>query len=95
MEQTVIITGLALIAAITGLITEAIKKMMGNKDYNSNVIAAIVSVVVSVFICTGYAIFNSIVVDVKFIFACICMCVLSWLCAMLGYDKVIQTITNK
>lgn len=95
MDNGIIISGLAVIAALTGLITEAIKKMMGSKEYNSNIIAAIVSFVVSVFACVGYAILNVVVVDARFIFVCVCVCILSWLCAMLGYDKVIQTITNK
>lgn len=93
--QGTIIAGLGIISALTSLITQAIKVMLGDKTYNSNVIAAIVSVVTSLFICGAYKIYTSTPIDAKFIIACVSMCVLSWLCAMLGYDKVMQTIANK
>ena len=79
-------------ATLTGLVTEAIKKMLGDRRYSANILAAIVSVVVAALICTGYIILTETVLTAK-VWVCIAaLILLSWLCAMVGFDKVKQTI---
>lgn len=88
--------GLLLSSTFTGLATEACKKTLSelNITYKANVLAGIVSIVVSTFIGVGYMIpygtgfsYNSVMCLIAYTF-------MNWLCAMLGYDKVIQTISQ-
>ena len=83
-------------SVITSLFTEAVKEFLklSKKTYPSNIIVLIVSVLVAgigtsaVYIYQG----NSWTpLDIFTIFLMICA---NWLCAMLGYDKVMQAITQ-
>jgi len=85
---------LAASAALTGLVTEAVKKMIGEKQYSVNVLAAIVSVIVAGGVCAWYIIMHDVVVDTKVWTQIVALVVLSWLCAMTSYDKVRQTIAQ-
>ncbi len=89
-------TGLLLVSALIGLVTQGVKKIMTehNKTYRANTLAGIVALVVStaagvmytVYVGEGFS--TPVIVEiVSFVFA-------SWLCAMVGYDKVIQTISQ-
>lgn len=83
---------LALSSVLTGLIVEAIKKL---KDVEKpNIVAAIVSVIVGLAVSVGWVLISKIAVSVEVILFVIALIVLSWLCSMLGYDKVIQTIAQ-
>lgn len=79
-------------AALTALATEAIKKMLGEKKYSVNLLAAAVSIVVAGLICTGYIIMTDTVLTPKVGVFAVSLIILSWLCAMCGYDKVTQMI---
>lgn len=79
---------------MTTLITEAIKKMVSDEIYLKNILAAIVSVVVSIAVSVGYLILTHTAVTPEIIVYIITLIVLSWLCAMLGYDKVVQTLAQ-
>lgn len=76
----------------TGLVTEAIKKTFSGHDFNGNLLTAVVSVVVAGLICAGYITVNCIVVDQKVAVEVFALAILSWLCAMVGYDKVKEAI---
>ena len=78
-------------SVMTGLITEALKKVFNSK--NPNVTASIVSVVVGGAITFGYMVNKGIAIDANAIMYVISEIVLSWLCAMLGYDKVAQALS--
>lgn len=77
---------------MTGLVTEAIKKMLGDRKYSANLIAAIVSVIVAALICAGYIILTDTVLTPKVWVYIVALVILSWLCAMVGFDKIKQTI---
>lgn len=79
-------------SAMTSLITEALKTVLPDNGYSKNILAGIVSIFVSAAISTGYVILNNIPVTQDVIVYIITLVVLTWLCAMLGYDKVVQTI---
>lgn len=83
---------LLLCSVLTGLIVEAIKKMW-NID-KPNILAAIVSVIVGVAISVGYMILTNVAFSVTAVLFIVSIVVLSWLSAMLGYDKVMQTISQ-
>ena len=77
---------------MTGLITEAIKKMIEvNKP---NIVAAVVSVVVGIAIPSMYIVMHGLPFDITAILYIISIVVLSWLCAMLGFDKVVQSLNQ-
>ncbi len=88
------LTGLLVVSTLTGLVTEAIKKILTehNKQYKANTLAGIVSLVLSLAIGIGYAIFVGAGFTAQITTAIIALVFMSWLCAMVGYDKVIQTI---
>ena len=77
---------------MTGLITEAIKKIVVIDK--PNIVAAIVSVIVGIAIPVGYIMANNLSFDTTAVLYIISIVVLSWLCSMLGYDKVMQTIAH-
>lgn len=90
----IFLLGLLIISTLTSLVTEAVKKVLleSNVAFRSNLIAGIASLVLS----TAVSICYIILYNIEFSAAiCVCMLALmfmSWLCAMVGYDKVVQTI---
>ena len=90
------VTGLLLVSATIGLVTEAAKKILDdlNKTYRSNILAGIVSLVVSTAACVGYILYIGGAFTTPVIVEIVAFVVASWLCAMVGYDKVIQTISQ-
>ena len=84
------------VSVFTALVTEAIKKIMdeAGKVYKSNILAGAVSVVLSVLAGTGYVIMTETQINAKMAVILIALVLLSWLCAMVGYDKVMQAITQ-
>lgn len=90
------ITGLLLVSTIVGLVTEAAKKILNelNKTYYSNILAGIVSLIVSSACCVGYTLYIGGSFTIPVIVEIIAFVFVSWLCAMVGYDKIIQTISQ-
>lgn len=94
MTVTLFITILTIGAAVTALITEAIKKAYCNagKNYSPNVIALVDAIVVG---CGGTAVtymLLGIAWTINNVICLILMGVAVWMGAMLGFDKIIQTI---
>lgn len=83
---------LMICSLMTGLIVEAIKKMVEVK--RANVVAAVVSVIVGIAVPVGYIVMNKILLDVNALLYIVSIVVLSWLCSMLGFDKVVQTLNQ-
>jgi hypothetical protein len=92
----IFLTGLFVVSLLTGLVTEGIKRLLDEykKEYHSNVVAGIVAVVFSVLVDIGYTVVNNMAFDAVWVVYLISLIILSWLCAMLGYDKVIQTLAQ-
>ena len=92
----VFIMGLLIASTLTGLATEAIKKILVeyNVSYQANTLAGIVSLVLSAALGVAYIIIANASFNVPTIVYLIAMVFMSWLCAMIGYDKVIQTISQ-
>lgn len=88
--------GLLLTSTATGLVTEAVKKILVeyNKPYHANTLAGVISIVLSAAIGTGYVIVTNSIFTTQVVVCLIAMVFISWLCAMVGYDKVIQSISQ-
>lgn len=86
---------LAIVSAVTTLATEAVKQMMPeNAKYSKNILAGIVAVVVGVGVSIGYCVLTHTPATPEVIVYAVCLVALSWICAMVGYDKVVQTIAQ-
>lgn len=89
-------TALVLVSVITSLMTEGVKKLLDeqSKNYKPNILAVIISVIVSVAVIVGYVLYTGTAFTVQVAVVGIALIVLSFLCATVGYDKVIQTIAQ-
>ena len=86
---------LLITSVMTSLFVEGIKKMLGGKyKYSSNIVAGIVSVIVGVIVGVFYCILAEVAFNAQVCVYLIALVLLSWLCAMVGYDKVVQAITQ-
>ncbi len=85
------LAGLLVVSTLTGLTTEALKKMFVELkvDFPPNTLAAIVSAILSVAIGAGYVVLASVTFNASVVIYIIALAFASWLCAMVGYDKVI------
>lgn len=90
----VFLLGLLVVSTLTGLATEAIKNLLTdyNKTYHSNTLAGLVALVLSIAIGVGYVLLMNIGFTTQTIICLIALVFMSWLCAMVGYDKVMQAI---
>lgn len=94
MSANILMIGLVAVAVFTSLTTEAIKKIfdeLGVK-YSANILAAIVAVILTAGVSVGYIIYSSIPVTPQVVVSIVALVFLAFLCATVGYDKVIQAI---
>ena len=96
MELQVFIAGLLFASTLTGLVTEAVKKYLDERGaaYRSNALAGYVALAVSLLVGVAYIVITGATVTATMIVYLVALMLLSWLCAMVGYDKVIQTLTQ-
>ncbi len=94
MPVSFMTTALLAISLLTNLTVEGIKKLMdeSGKKYSSNVLAAILSIVISAGVCVGYLIFNEVAFSAKLGVEIVILTYLSFLVSTVGYDKVVQMI---
>ena len=87
---------LAVFSVFTGLIVEAVKKSFEflNVDYASNIIALWVSAFVGGCGTVVFIIWNDYAWTTQNIITVFLMICANWLVSMLGYDKVVQAITQ-
>ena len=99
MSVTTFLILLFAFSTISGLVTEAIKKIRSEKiNLSNNLIALFVALIVGTIGTAIYYQLNNMGFDTNNIIYMILLGLSSGLCAMLGYDKVRQTIlqiTNK
>lgn len=94
MTIEIFLFGLAICSALTSLITEAVKATVNSdsKFMHSNLLVALCSVVSALWVIVGYVIFTNSHLDKQSVLCAVMLVIMSWLCAMVGYDKVKQTI---
>lgn len=96
MTVETFLTLLLVCAIVTSLMTEAVKMFLDsvNVKYVSNVVVLVVSILVGGIVGTIYFMcIEEFQLNNHLVFTAI-MIVANWLVAMLGYDKIIQTITQ-
>ena len=84
---------LLICSCLTGLVTEACKKAFPNRT-STNALAGIISIIVGVSVSIANAVLTNPEIGASYVLGSLFLVIGSWLCAMLGYDKVIQTITQ-
>ena len=93
MNVTLFLILLSAFSVISGLITEAIKKLLSDKtNLSYNLIALGVALVVGTIGCGTYYQLNGLPFDLNNIIYMILMGLASGLTSMVGFDKVKQTI---
>lgn len=87
-------TGLLIVSLVTNLTVEGIKKLLeGTKvKYSSNVLAAILSVIIACAICVIYLIMTDTIFTLKIGVEVVVLMYLGFLVSTVGYDKVVQMI---
>lgn len=93
MSITFFVTFLTLGAAVSALLTQAIKTAYANagKNYSANVVALINSIVIGGLGLAAAYMLLGIPWTVNNIICLVIMVVAVWIGSMIGYDKVIQT----
>lgn len=88
--------GLLIVSTLTSLTTEGVKKLLDERKvvYSTNALAGIVAAVLSLCIGIGYVMLSEVGFTQQIIVYLIALVFLSWLCAMVGYDKVVQSIAQ-
>jgi predicted membrane metal-binding protein len=96
MTLEIFLLGLLIVSTMTGLFTEAIKNWLieRNKHYYPNALAGYVAVGLSVVISAAYIILTGASMNTQMAVYLIALVLLSWLAAMVGYDKVVQAIAQ-
>lgn len=87
---------LTVLSTITSLFTEGIKAFLNELHikYSSNIVVLISAVLVGGVGTALFYVFNGYAWTTINIICLVLMIVANWLGAMIGYDKVIQTITQ-
>lgn len=95
MTVAAMAAGLAIVSVLAGLVTEAVKKICENRgsDCPENLTAGCASVVLAVVYGAAVSVAGG-GWTAQSIVCTIVLAILSWLCSMLGYDKVTQTIAQ-
>ena len=96
MNGDLLIKALFLISALTSLTVEAIKRLLEGREmkYSSNLIAAIVSVILTVAISICYIIYTGMAVSPQVVVTIIALIYLSFLASTVGFDKIKQLINQ-
>ena len=94
MTITLFITFMTVAAAVSGLLTEAIKKAYQNagRKYSANVIALINAAVIGGFGMAAVYMLLGIPWTINNIICLVIMIVAVWIGSMIGYDKIIQLL---
>lgn len=94
MNVEFLFIGLAAVSAFTTLTTEGVKKLLDEARirYAANLLAAIMAIILTIFMSIGYIVIKHIPVDGTVIVEIIAMVFLSFLCSTVGFDKIKQTI---
>lgn len=94
MSVSFIMTAILAVALVTNLTVEGIKKLLDETEikYSSNLLAAIMSVIIAVILSAMYLVMNDTVITSKIVVQIVVIMYLSFLASTVGYDKVIQML---
>ena len=87
---------LTILSVATSLFTEGVKMLLDslNLKYASNIVVLLVSIIVGGIGTIVFYLWNDIALTSLNIICLFLMICANWLCSMLGYDKVMQAITQ-
>ena len=88
----ILITALALISVLTSLTVEALKKLLGENIKSYNLLAAIVSVILTIAVSIGYLVYTGTMLTAQIVVVIVALMFLSFLASTVGYDKVVQML---
>lgn len=96
MTLEIFLAMLLMISLLTGLTVEGVKKILDEVkiNYKSNVLAGIIAIVLAIAVAVAYLILIDAIFTAKIAVYLVALMFLSWLCAMIGYDKVVQTLSQ-
>ncbi|MDE6875881.1 MAG: aminopeptidase [Lachnospiraceae bacterium] len=96
MDYGDFLLGLLAVSTLTGLVTEAVKKLLRELGKNPppNLLAGIVAVVLAVAVSAGYLVLSGTAFRAGAAVYVLALVFLSWLAAMVGYDKVVQALAQ-
>lgn len=96
MSLEVFLLGLMIVSTLTSLATEAAKKILDemNMKYHSNMLACVMSIVLSAGVGISYTVLTETAWNDKMAVILIALMLLSWMTAMVGYDKVVQAVSQ-
>lgn len=94
MTLDMFIVALMVVSTITGFVTEAVKTIFTehNWKYSANTLAGVCAFVVALIVGVCYVLATGIAVTTQVVIMLFALVIMSWLCAMVGYDKVIQSL---
>ena len=94
MPISFLTSALLVVSLTTNLTVEAIKKILEEKKvkYSSNVLAALLSIVIACAICGIYIVMTDTIFTIKIAIEILILMYLAFLISTVGYDKVIQMI---
>ena len=92
MDKDFLLYALAIISGLTTLTVQALKKIFDELKikYSSNLLAVIVSTILSIAVCVGYVLYNALTFNIQVIITIIFLTYLSFLAATVGFDKIKQ-----
>ena len=84
------------VSLLTNATVEALKKLFSETQikYSSNLLAVIVSIIMSCAISAGYMILNGVPFTIQIGVQIVILTYLSFLVATIGYDKIVQMLTQ-
>lgn len=90
----VFMIGLMIVSVLTGIVTEAIKKLLTaiKVNYQANIVSGIVAVILSAGVGIAYIFVAGVGFTAGSIVSLVALALMGWLSAMVGYDKVVQVI---
>lgn len=96
MNIEILLVALVTISTLASLVAEAVKKVLDehNKTYHTNTLVGICALVVAVIVSVLYIMYTGIAITLSVIASIIAITLLAWLCAMVGYDKVVQAFSQ-
>lgn len=94
MNFSFIFVSLFIVSVLTTLTVQGIKRVLDTQsvNYSSNILAVIVSVVLSALLSVGYVIYTNTYFTSQIIIETVVLMYFSFLVATNGYDKVVQAI---
>ena len=84
------------VSVLSSLFTEAIKKVLKEKNatYSANTLTGCVAAILSIVVWLGYVFIAGVTVTMQLVVWLVALVLLSWVAAMVGYDKVIQAMAQ-